>query len=126
MDWEVVKITASKKGRNTPYATIGYGRISLSKAACNLIENFQQYNYAQLLKGKRNNKLCIGIKFFKESAPDTIKINRKVVNGKQLNSASIENKMIVEELFGIAGTDRKSTKYNVEKDAENILMIYGE
>ena len=56
----------------------------------------------------------------------SIKINRKVVNGKQLNSASIENKMIVEELFGIAGTERKSTKYNVEKDAENILMIYGE
>lgn len=126
MEWEVVKITANKKGRNSPYASVGHGRITLSAGACDLIPNFREYEYAQLLRGRRNNKLCIGIKLFKESVQDTIKIKRRVSNGKEINTAEIGNKMVIGELFGIAGTERATTRYSVEKIEDNFLMIYSE
>ena len=127
MEWSVVKITPDKKGRNTPFASIGFGKISLSAAACELIDNYEKYTYVQLLRGKRNNKLCIGVRFLQNSTQDSIAVKRKVVDGKTIAGLTIENKGIIEELFGITGTAKKATRYNVEKDNdENILIIYSD
>lgn len=128
MEWTTVKITSDKRGRNTPFASIGFGKISLSAAACELIENYEQYSFVELLRGKKNNKLCIGVRFLKTTTPDSIKVNRKVVGGKSITGLTIENKSVIEELFGITGTARKATRYNVEKDndEDNIIIIYGE
>lgn len=128
MEWSIVKITSDKKGRNTPFASIGFGKISLSAAACELINNYEQYPYIELLRGKKNNKLCIGVRFLKNTTQDSIKVTRKIVDGKTISGLTIENKSVIEELFGIAGAARKTTRYNVEKDnnEENILIIYGE
>ncbi|HIX08886.1 MAG TPA: hypothetical protein H9683_01740 [Firmicutes bacterium] len=128
MEWTTVKITSDKRGRNTPYASIGFGKIALSAAACELIDNYELYPYVELLRGKRNNKLCIGVRFIKNTTQDSIKIKRRISDGKAIAGLTIENKGIVEELFGITGTARKTTRYNVEKDndEDNILIIYGE
>ena len=128
MEWSTVKITSDKRGRNTPFASIGFGKIALSAAACELIEHYEQYSYAELLRGKKNNKLCIGVRFLKSATQDTIKVKRKVVDGKTITGLTIECKNVIEELFGITGTARKATRYSVEKDnsEENILIIYGE
>ncbi|MDE7163516.1 MAG: hypothetical protein K2O44_05510 [Clostridia bacterium] len=128
MEWSVVKITSDKRGRNTPFASIGFGKIALSAAACELIANYEQYPYVELLRGKKNNKLCIGVRFLTNTTQDSIKVKRKVVDGKTITGLTIENKSIIEELFGITGTARKTTRYNVEKDniADNILIIYSE
>lgn len=128
MEWSIVKITSDKKGRNTPFASIGFGKIALSAAACELIENYEEYPYVELLRGKKNNKLCIGVRFLKSSTQDCIKVKRKIIDGKIISGVTIENKNIVEELFGITGTARKATRYNVEKDRDDdkILIIYGE
>lgn len=128
MEWTTVKITSDKRGRNTPYASIGFGKIALSAAACELIDNYERYSYVELLRGKRNNKLCIGVRFIENTTQDSIKIKRRISDGKTIAGLTIENKGIVEELFGITGTARKTTRYNVEKDndEDNILIIYGE
>ena len=57
MIWKTVKITNDKKGKTTPYASVGFGRITLNTAACELIENYEDYQYAELLTGYENNKL---------------------------------------------------------------------
>lgn len=128
MEWSIVKITTEKKGRNTPFASIGFGKIALSAAACELIEDYEQYKYVELLRGKRNNKLCIGVRFLKNNTQDSIAIKRKIVDGKAINGITIENKGAIEEIFGITGTARKTTRYNVDKDNEssNILIIFSE
>ena len=124
MEWTTVKISTANKGRNTPFASIGFGRISLNAAACELIEDYEKYNYAELLKA-RDNFDCIGVRFLKESQPDTIKISRKVLNGKTISGVSIENKKTIEDLFGMNGIAKKVTRFNVQKDndSNNILII---
>ena len=77
MGWEVVKIPTSSRGRTSPYASVGFGRLSLSAAACELIDNYETYTHVQLLKNRVNNRLCIGVRFLKEAAPDSLKISRK-------------------------------------------------
>ena len=73
----------------------------------------------------RDNNSAIGVRFLKESQPDTIKISRKVVKGKIISGVSIENKKTIEDLFGMNGIAKKVTRFNVQKDndSNNILII---
>ena len=126
MNWEVVKIPQNSRGRTTPYVSVGFGRLSLSAAACELIENHQTIKYAELLKGKINNKLCIGVRLLRESTANSLAVSRKKdSNGKMVTGMDISNKRVIEELFGPSGSAQKTTRYNVRRDetAENILII---
>ncbi len=128
MDWTTVKITPDKGGRHTPFASVGFGKISLNAAACELIENEEQYSYAELLVGKKNNKKCVGVRLLKTKIQHSIPIKRKVADGKPIKGITIEHKAAIEELFSLTGVARKATRYNVEKDKDedNVLIIYGE
>ncbi len=127
MDWEVVKISGDIKGRGTPYASVGFGRLSLNAAACQLVKNIAQYPYVEMLQGKKSGKLCIGIRLLKERTENSLAITRgKEGNGRK-NEFVINSKAVLEELFKINGVQKKVTRYTVLKDpdAENILMIVG-
>lgn len=128
MNWETVKIYGDQKGRSTPYASIGRGKISLSAAACELIENNEKYTYARLLKATQNKKTYIGIIFFTEHVTDSFKIKRKQINGKQIAGMTIENKAVMESLFGTDGIQKGATHYNVklDDDDKNVLVIFKE
>lgn len=129
MAWEVVKIPTSSKGRTSPYASVGFGRLSLSAAACELISNYEEYTHVQLLKNRVNNRLCIGVLFLKEASPDSIKISRKkMANGKYIGGIDISNSKVLESLFGLAATAKKATRYDVKKDNsyENFLVVFAE
>ncbi|MBQ7165256.1 MAG: hypothetical protein IJR61_07985, partial [Clostridia bacterium] len=119
----------TSKSRNSAYASIGFGRISFNTGACELIENFPSYNYAKILKAKKDGKLLIGVKLYTEYDENSIKISKRKLNGKIVDkSFNIENKPLMEELFGIQGTQNKVTRYSVKLDPEDktILIIYGE
>lgn len=126
MNWETVKIYGQQKGRNTPYASIGRGKISLSAAASELIENNEKYTYVKLLKATQNKKTYIGIQFFSEYVADSIKIKRKVIDGKQITGMTIENKSVIEDLFGSDGIQKATSRYSVklDDDDKNILVIF--
>ena len=129
MAWEVVKIPTSTKGRTSPYASVGFGRLSLSAAACELIDNYEEYTHVQLLKNRINNRLCIGVLFLKEASSDSIKISRKkMTNGKFVGGIDISNSKVLESLFGLAATKKKATRYEVKKDDtyNNFVVIYAE
>lgn len=128
MNWETVKIYGEQKGRNTPYASIGRGKISLSAAASELIENNEKYNYVKLLKATQNQKVYIGIKFFTEYVADSIKIKRKEIKGKRIAGMTIENKSVIEDLFGADGIQKGTTRYSVklDDDDKDILVIFKE
>ena len=129
MSWEVVKIPTSSRGRTSPFASVGFGRLSLSAAACELIDNYEEYTYVQLLKNRVNNRLCIGVRFLKEASPDSIKISRKKVkNGKYVGGIEISNSKVLESIFGLAATAKKATRYDVKKDEsyKNFVVIFAE
>ena len=129
MPWEVVKIPTSSKGRTSPYASVGFGRLSLSAAACELVDNYEEYTHVQLLKNRINNRLCIGVLFLKEVSSDSIKISRKkMANGKFVGGIEISNSKVLESLFGLAATAKKATRYEVKKDDayNNFVVIFAE
>lgn len=116
MHWKIVKIPNESKGRTSPYASVGFGRLSLSVAACELIDNFHKYTHVQLLQAKSNNRPYVGIRFLTEASTDSIKISRKKVNGNFVGGVDISNSKVLENLFGLAATAKKATRYNVRKD----------
>ena len=130
MIWETVKIKNEKKGRTMPYASVGFGRLSLSCAACELIDSFTSFSYVELLKAISNNETLIGVRFLKEDDKTTNSLpikRRKLKNGTTVGGIDICNKGTIGDLFGLAGTQNKATRYGVKKDPDedNILVIFG-
>ncbi len=126
MKWEIVKVKTSKAKTDTPIASVGLGRISLNSAACELIDNFEQYTHAIFMKARKDNKLCFGIQFLKEEKENSIKITRRIYNGEVVkNSCSFNNKALANNLFGAHGTDNKTKSYCITLDNEDktILII---
>ena len=124
-----MKISSKSRGKTSSYASVGFGRINLSYGACLLIKDFPKYKYAQVLRGKKDGKLCIGIRFLEESGEDTIRLSKRKVKGQVVEySGSIDSKPLVSELFGIEGDQHKVTRHSVvlDDDDKNILVIYGD
>lgn len=128
MSWEVVKIPASSRGRSTPYASVGFGKLSLNVAACELIEDYEKYTHVQLLKNRVNNRLCIGVRFLDESVQDSLKICRKKMNGKIVGGIEISNGKVLENLFGLQATAKKTTRFEVKQDAAfpHFLVVFAD
>lgn len=129
MNWETVKISSRSRGKTSAYASIGFGRINLSYGACVLVKDFPKFKYAQILRGKKEGKLCIGIKLLEESGENTIRLSKRKVKGKVVEySGSIDSKPLVEELFGMEGNAKKVTRRSIVLDDvdKSILVIFGD
>ena len=131
MDWTVVKITNERKGKTLPYASVGFGRLSLSSGACGLIDGFDKYSFVELLQAKDKGQRVIGVRFLKENERTSNSLpikRRKMKDGRLIKSVDIANKATIEELFGINGTQRKATRYDVRLDETDskILIISGQ
>ncbi len=127
MDWKVVKIRTNKTREGKPSASVGIGRISLNSVACDLIDGFEKYTHAIFMEARKDNKICIGIKFLTEKKENSIKINKRKYNGEVVkNSCNFNNKTLAKDLFGIQGTNKTLKAYDVALDEEdkNILVIY--
>lgn len=131
MEWEIVKIETNQKGRTMPYASVGFGRMTLSSAACDLIKNCEMYSYVELLRGKENGKMVVGVRFIYESERTSNSIpikRRKDNNGRYIKGIDISSKGAIESLFGMTGSANKATRFEVKKDKdfENILIVSAE
>ena len=124
MEWNIVKIDQTG-GKSVPYVSIGRGEMDFSAAACELIEDNEEYKYAQILTGKENGKAVVAVKLLKESESDTIAIKRKYVNGKLIKGFKIVNKGLITKLFGKVGSNDGRKRYKVElvKESESMLKI---
>lgn len=137
MEWEVVKVNTNtnKNGKTTfkaePYASVGARKLVLNTAACELISNYEECKYVELLKGQYVGKSCVGVRFLteEECTDDSIKIVRRIrATGIKDKNAQIHCQRALIKLFGDVATASKMTKYCVEKDEEsdNILIIFVE
>ena len=122
MKWETITIDKKDKGRTAPFASVGHGRMELSSSACNLIDNYEEYKFAELLKGQYKGKLCFGVLFLKESTPNSITISRKKTGGKYIDGVTIGNKAVIGKMFGEKGIQNKTTRYDVIKEDEDPIL----
>lgn len=124
MAWTVVEVEGNKKCRGTPAASIGYGRLLLNVAACNLLDHHEKYKYAELLTDTLRPS-AVGVRLLEDSTEKAIAIKRKTNKGKVVGGIEIPSKYHMQKLFGIKGTQKKITTYSVTKDKqyENILII---
>ena len=129
MNWEVVKVSDATKTRTTPCASVGFGRLYFNTAACELLENYNLYTNVELLKGRIGGKLCVGVRFLKESekTKNSLFIKKRKIKNK-LVGATINNKQAMEELFGLNGAAEKTIKYDVKKDQEDprVLILFND
>ena len=125
MKWQIVNIPKSFRGKTAAFASVGHGRITLSSGACKLIDNYEKYKYLEFLKCKNKFNEYIGVRFTNYCTADSIPISRKKINGTYISNISVNNKSIIEELFGVMGSAKKTTRLVVEKDndCEDILMM---
>lgn len=124
MKWETIKISNNNKGKENAYASIGFGRITMSSASCRLIERLNDYEYVMLMKATDNKKLKVGVKLLKQKEENTIRIGKRKNKGEIVeNSLIIDNKNVMKEIFGIQGTQNKVTNYSVELSPEDKTLL---
>ena len=127
MNWETVKIKNDQRGRTMPYASVGFGRLSLSTAACELIDNLESYTCVEMLKAIEGGETLIGVRFLedKDRTVDSLPIKRRVVNERIVGGIDIMNKGTMQELFGDIGVQNKVTRMSVKKDPDlnNVLIV---
>ncbi|MFR1435743.1 MAG: hypothetical protein ACLSS9_11010 [Acutalibacteraceae bacterium] len=124
MAWEVVKVTQESKCSAVPCASIGYGRLALNVAACELLENYEDYKFVELLTDP-SRPSTYGVRFLKINTENSIAIRRnRTKNGKLIGGLEIPSKHHMEKMFGIIGTQNKTTRFNVIKPGkEEVLEI---
>lgn len=126
MDWQTIKIPNQSRGKCTPYASIGHNQLILSAAACELIENYEEYEFVELLIPKNRDKIkMVGVKLCKISSNDSIKIRRIRYKDKYSKGIIISNKKILANIFGVDRASGDVTRFPVKKDDEDdsILVI---
>lgn len=122
MEWKIVKINQSI-GKNVPFVSIGRGQMDFSAAACELLEDYERYKYAQMLTAKENGLTVVAVKFLEEAEEDTIRIKRKKQNGKKIKGMTVVNKGVISALFGKNGSNDGMIRYKVERIEKNMLKI---
>lgn len=123
MAWNIVKVERNGKSRGMPSASVGHGRIGINVSACNLLDDYEKYNCVELLTDP-DRPYIVGICFLEESTKTSVQIKRKKIDGKVVGGIDIASKSHVEKLFGVAGTQSKTTNYSITKEEDNILVIH--
>lgn len=126
MNWETVEINKPRR-RTEAFASVGRNSITLSGGACQLIDGYPKYTYAQILRATDNGKRVIGIRFCLENESNSLRINKRKVNSEVVAySGSLNSKPVMEELFGLIGTQNKVTTYPItlDPDEKNVLIIH--
>ena len=126
MNWETVEINKPRR-KTEAFASVGRNSIILSGGACQLINDFPKYGYAQIMRGQIDGKKVLGIRLCENSEKNSLRIIKRKVNNEIIAySGSLNSKSVVEELFGLIGTQNKVTNYSITLDPEerNVLIIH--
>ena len=126
MKWETVEINKPKR-KTEAFASVGRSAITLSGGACQLIADFPKYTFGHIMRGQIDGKKVLGIRLLENEEKNSLRIiKRKVHNEVVAYSGSLNSKPVMEELFGIIGTQNKVTNYSITLDPEerNVLIIH--
>ena len=123
MAWITVQTKPGAGTKAVPAATIGYGRVELNKAACELLGDYTKYSCVEFLIDSDTQE--IGMRFLEDFTFNSVPIKRKATDGKPVAGLTISSKSLMQELFGEEGVSKKGTRHQVMTDPEDkaILVI---
>ena len=121
--WESVDIKQSSHSSGEKFASIGQGRISLSSAACSLLDNIYSYEWVNILQGKDGNKVVmIGLRFTKTKEKNSLRALRRKYKGQIVEGNNINSKPLIKKFFGET-KETSTSRYAVEKVNDNTIAI---
>lgn len=122
MAWEVVKLDNKKIVRKSAKASVGRGRISFNATACDLLDDYEQFKYAEfLVDSTKPGK--VAIQLYKDNTENAIKITPKIVEGKRIKNIEVSSKDMMEKLFGKTGIQKGFSQFNVTKETPSMLIV---
>lgn len=121
MKWQVVSVK-NKSTEKIPFINVGQDRLFFNEIACELIQDVGQYKYVQFLKGEEDGKEVIAAKFLCFYDENAIDIVRETQNGRS-TGITINNKDMIDELFGDTLTAENIVQYKVELYGNDMLII---
>ena len=121
--WKQVSVKQIPGRGNEAFATVGQGRISLSAAACKMIENIYELKYIEAHAGKVNDTTeKIGLRFSNTKTSNSLCYSRRKYKDKFVEGLEIRSKALIAEFFGKI-KDNTSTRHPVEKIDNTMLAI---
>lgn len=122
--WETVTIKQHKKNIKTPMVSVGHGRMIINTAACNLINNIFDYEWADIVQAKRNSEIVfLGIKFTKIPLTNSLHVRTIQKKGSELKSLVINSQELVRIFFGEKALRNSTTRYSVTLKEDNTLVV---
>ena len=121
--WETIDVKQNKRMNGEPIAAISEARISLSPAACALIDDVYSLPYVEIKIARDENKKInmIGVFFNKERSESGLAVTRRRYKGEFTEGLNINSKNLIIALFGEMGD--KTQKYRAGKGGENLIII---
>ena len=95
--------------------------VRILKAACQLLDDYEQYKYAELLIDSETSD--VGIRFLTEWTPACVAVKRKVTDGKPVAGMTIASKEHMAKLFGETGVAKRSSHRQVVPDATDKTIL---
>lgn len=121
--WETVDVKQNSRRSGEAIATISEARISLSPAACALIDDVYSLPYVEIKIAKDENQKInrIGVFLNDEKSESGLSVTRRKYKGEFTEGLNINSKNLVIAIFGEMSD--KTKKYRVEKGGDNLLII---
>jgi len=122
--WEVVEAKQLNRRIGEPYATFSPSRISLSPAACDLVENVYEKMYVEVRVGRDESGAIrkIGMLFQNQPGENKLLVTRRKYKGEPVAGININSKNLVQLLLGNPNSE-ETVKYLVEKGGEDLIVI---
>ena len=121
--WKQISVKQASRRSGEVFASVGQGRISLSAAACGLLDNVDELKFVEAHYGSENGKATkIGLRFSEAKTPNSLNVYRSKYKGKYVGGLNVNSRALIAEFFGKL-KDNKSTRHPVEKVNKDMLAI---
>lgn len=120
--WEPVDVSPRSAPRGKPYARVTTNSISFNAAACDMIDNIEQYSWAVVRVGTSDNEpSMLGFQFIKNEVPGAFPVKKQSQNHKGVTFFSRE---LVKRYFGIYGVGVVLLRQEAEKIDDTTLAVH--
>lgn len=123
LSWEIIDARDLNRRIGDPYVAINKARISLSPAACMLINGIYDLPFVEIriAKDEDGNVKKIGLFFYENSSVNRMKVTRRKYRGEYTDGLNLNSKYLVRLIF--SELEDQTIRFGVTKEGENALVV---
>ena len=119
--WKPAAVTPHVIPKGKPYARITPNSITLNTVAANLIQNIEEYPWAEARVGVIDSEpVMLGFQFMKEQTPDAFPVKR---HSKKHKGVTFFSRALARQYFGLSGSNAAVMQQGVEKIDDRTLAV---